>query len=213
MSFFVFKLIFAVIALALLVVAGFIVRNHRRGRQAVNPATARPPEPKAARLKMPSLAKKAPDPAPEEPATPRRRQLHSFAEAEKTAAEEAAAPQAEPLAEIESDAAEPAVPQPIDEPADEGYDFTDHYADDYAQAVLGRLEQAFEALQAGEMALPAYRERVRAEQVAVEQRIAALEREIESDELDAALAARESVRWCLDWADAQAGEQANDPAR
>jgi hypothetical protein len=78
---------------------------------------------------------------------------------------------------------------------------------DYGQAVLDRLEEAFEALQAGEIALEAYRTRVLAEQAAVEARIAVLQTDVESDELDAALAAQESVRWCLDWADEQAGPQ------
>ncbi|MBW8753871.1 MAG: hypothetical protein JF595_06930 [Sphingomonadales bacterium] len=204
MPFFVFKLVFAAIALALLVVAGLIARNFWRKRQPQAPATDGGAEPKPAKLgklAMPGLSKRTPEPEPEAPAPPRRRQLHSFAEAEKSAAEAEAMPLPQPDNEPEGEpeAEFAAEPEAAETPAAPEAD--------YGQAVLDRLEQAFEALQAREITLEAYRTRVLAEQSAVEARVAVLQADVESDELDAALAARESVRWCLDWADEQAGPQ------
>ncbi|HEX8055531.1 MAG TPA: hypothetical protein VF481_02620, partial [Novosphingobium sp.] len=59
----------------------------------------------------------------------------------------------------------------------------------------------------GEISLADYRQRIEAEHAAVEARIAALQPAGESAELDAALAAQESVQWCLDWAEEQAGAE------
>ncbi|MEJ5978171.1 hypothetical protein WG901_16075 [Novosphingobium sp. PS1R-30] len=74
---------------------------------------------------------------------------------------------------------------------------------DYDQAVLGRLEEAFEALQAGEITIETYRQHILAEAATVDARVAMLEAEGDSADLQAALVAQESVRWCLDWANDQ----------
>lgn len=156
------------------------------------------------------LFKKEPAPEPEAPSPlARRRQLTSFAEAEDVAG----APVSQEAA-ILSDAAFPPnlAPEPADpvaHPEIDADDFEDAEfqedgpRNDYAQAVLGRLETAFDALQSGELSLATYRERLLAEQAAVELRIDELAPEAAGDALDTALAARESVRWCLDWADEQ----------
>lgn len=182
MSFVILQLGLAALAVALIVVAVLIVREMRRRRG--------PQGPKPAREARARLMRKAPPEAePEEVAPPRRRQLHAIVElARSEGAPESAPPAAN---DTEAEAANPAPGEP----------------DDYAQAVLGRLELAFEALQAGEITLDTYRAQVLAEQGAVDRRVAELEGEYESDALDAALAARESVRWCLDWADEQRDQE------
>jgi hypothetical protein len=73
--------------------------------------------------------------------------------------------------------------------------------------VLARLEAAFEALQGGEITLDTYAERLGEENAAVEQRIAELGDQGDPGAVEAALAARESVRWCLDWAEEQRVEE------
>jgi len=210
MSFLLFKLLFAGVVIALLLVAGLIVRSLRRKRQGAAP----PPQQTAPQQAAParSFASRRQKPAaedeaePAEPAAPRRRQLKTFADAERVLVEPGLL--AEPIAPTETAPPPESEPEPAAvaeaeaEPADEPADTA---GSDYGQVVLDRLEQAFEALQAGEIALPAYRARVAAEEAEVEQRIAVLQKDVESDELDAALAARESVRWCLNWADEQAG--------
>lgn len=211
MSFFVFKLLFAALALGLLVVFGLIARNlwRKRARRSPPPARETPPRaPKSPPRQKPRPGRKAmgPAPAPEAPPPVRRRQLQSFAEAERRETE-AAAPPPQPVAESEP---APAAPPPLTAeppppampeaaappPPDEAYD----------QVVLARLEDAFEALQAGAITLATYRTRVLAEQAAVEQRIAALEVSGSAEALEAALTARASVRWCLDWAAEQDGQ-------
>ena len=221
MSFMVFQLVFAVIALALVVVAGLIVRQIvRKGRNA--PKAPREAQPKAAALRMPSLGRKAakPEPEPDTPAPARRRQLHSFAEAERSAAEAEAVVLPVPASEPEAaepvayEAQPPAASERRYETAPEtGQDIQleaegmTEQALDYSEAVLGRLEEAFEDLQDEDITLGDYRERVLAELAAVEHRIAALQLHGASADLDAALVARDSVRWCLDWADDQASLQ------
>ncbi len=208
MSFLLFKLLFAGVVIALLLVAGLIVRNLRHKRQGAAPPLqqtapqqAAPARSFASRRQKPAAEDEA---EPAEAAPPRRRQLKTFADAERVLVEPALL--AEPIAPTETaPPPEPeAVPAAEAESADEPADAA---GGDYGQVVLDRLEQAFEALQAGEIPLSTYRARVTAEQVEVEQRIAVLQNDVESDELDAALAARESVRWCLNWADEQAGSQ------
>lgn len=177
MSFTLFMLLYIVVAIALLAVIGVILRNFRRKRQekAQSPRTQEGAgERRAPKTKLAATAV----PEPETPPPPRRRQLQSFATAEKAASET------------------PTVADTIAAPtADDG---------DYAQAVLGRLENAFDRLQADAITLDAYRAEVLAEQAAIEQRIAALRPGGDGPEMDAALAAQESARWCLDWADEQA---------
>lgn len=209
MSFLLFKLLFAGVVIALLLVAGLIVRSLRRKRQgAAPPPQQTAPQQAAPARSFASRRQKSEEEAePAEPAPPRRRQLKTFADAERVLVEPGLL--AEPIAPTE--AAPPPEPEQEPEPAAvaEAEPADDEPADtagsDYGQIVLDRLEQAFEALQAGEITLPTYRARVVAEEAEVEQRIAALQKDVESDELDAALAARESVRWCLNWADEQAG--------
>lgn len=180
MSFFMFQLIFAGLAIVLLVVGGLIVRELRR--RSASPK-ARPTPTKAARPRKPRAARTAPEPEPESPPPPRRRQLQSFVENERSEQAEADGPA--PATE-----APPAPPEA-----------------DYSQAVLARLEAAFDRLQAGELALDDYRDRLLGEQAAIEERIALLHDGGDDSgggaELEAALAARESVRWCLDWVDEQ----------
>lgn len=229
MSFMVFQLLFAVVAVALVVVAVLIVRQLAAKRQSSESLPSEfaaseipsPPlaEPQAPKLRIPGLGRKAPEREPEadEPLPPRRRQLHSFAEAERNAAEadavvlpvlepEAEAePEVEPEQMAQTDLAPQFEAEPEEAPAAELE--AEHMTDealDYSEAVLGRLEEAFEELQGGEITLATYRERMQAEQAAVEARVAALQPGGESAELDAALAARDSVLWCLDWAEEQA---------
>lgn len=226
MSFMVFQLLFAVLALGLLVVAGLIVRQIVRKRPSAQAAIELAPpseaEPRAPKLRMPSLRKQAaePDPEPEAPLPVRRRQLNSFAEAERSAAEADAVVLPVPVCEpditeptsngpdlpAEPETAFETAPKPAGESAPE-VEATTEQALDYGEAVLGRLEEAFEDLQDEEISLGTYRERVLAEQAAVERRIAALQPGGDSADLDAALVARESVRWCLDWAEEQVGVQ------
>lgn len=175
MSNLVFQLVFATLAVAL-VAAALIVRRRR--------AAARPPE-------------MLPEEQPEAEAPVRRRQFQSFV-AQEQQAEATEVPPAVPEAAT----------QPLPEPANESglspeSDLSPE--PDLSEAVMGRLEAAFEALQAGEITLGAYRERIEAEEAVLDRRIAALGSRAGEPELDAALAARESVRWCLGWADEQAG--------
>lgn len=72
---------------------------------------------------------------------------------------------------------------------------------DYGQAVLDWLEEGFAALEAGDITLDTYREALQAEADAIDERVAALEAAGDDAELEITLGARESVRWCLDWAD------------
>ena len=209
MSFMVFQLLFALVALALVAVLVIVVRQLARKRQSSGDASSEPPAPR-----MPGLGRKAAQPEPEaDGAAPmRRRQLQSFAAAERSAAEADAV--VLPMLEPETEAAPEIEPvpdvAPIAEPeaAFAAEPETEHGTEealDYAEAVLGRLEEAFEDLQDDEITLNAYRERMQAERAAVEVRIAALQPAGASAELDAALAARDSVLWCLDWAEKQAG--------
>lgn len=233
MSFLVFQLIFAAVALALVAVVVLLVRQFVARRQAreagvgeVQPAFVAEPQPRF------GLGRKAAEPEPEAvadaPPVARRRQLHSFAEAERVAAEADAvalpvlepemkaepAFEAEPITQIavEEVPLEQAATEPMAEPEEapstelDAGDMTDA-ALDYSEAVLGRLEEAFESLQGGELTLAAYRQRVEAEHAAVEARISALQHAGESADLDAALAAQESVQWCLDWAEEQANAE------
>jgi hypothetical protein len=208
MSFALFLLIYAAIAIALVAVVWLILREVRRKRlDKVQPL--RPPEPRdrpAPKVRLPARRKTTAEPEPETPPPPRRRQLQTFADAEKAAAEHQsidAVPEPNaPDAPGDADA----VPEP---------DTPDAVADadvpvipvetetDYAQAVLDRLEDVFERFQAGDITLDAYRAEVQAEQAAIDQRIAALDHDPDSAAMAAALAARESARWCLDWADEQ----------
>ena len=224
MSFMVFQLLFALVALALVVIAVIVVRQLAAKRRLGEQASSEPELPGAAEARAPKLrmglGRKAPEPEPEaeEEAPVRRRQLHSFAEAERTAAEADAVvlPVLEPVVEPE---AEPApAPEPVLEasfaPEAEAEPEEEHSAEfeaehttyealDYGEAVMGRLEEAFEDLQAGDITLDAYRQRMQSERAAVEARIAALQPAGDSAELDAAQAAHDSVLWCLDWAEEQ----------
>jgi hypothetical protein len=179
MSFLLFKLLFAAIGFGLLVVSALILRQLRRGRAPSAPKPLAEPRP-GARLRTPRVQKTAAEPEPEAPPPPRKRQLRSLSEVERLAAEDA----------------EPAT---AEAPAADDEDLN--------QVVLARLETAFDRLQAGQITLEAYREDLLAEQARVEQRIAALRPAGESEALNAALAAQESVRWCLDWAKEQGARQ------
>jgi hypothetical protein len=218
MSFMVFQLLFALVALALVVIAVIVVRQLAAKRRLGEQALSEPELPGAAEAKAPKLrmglGRKAPEPEPEaeEAAPPRRRQLHSFAEAERTAAEAdavvlpvlepAVEPEAEPVLEASFAPAAEAEPEAEHSAEFEAEHMTDE-ALDYGEAVMGRLEEAFEDLQAGDITLDAYRQRMQSERAAVEARIAALQPAGDSAELDAAQAAHESVLWCLDWAEEQ----------
>lgn len=184
MSFFVFQLGFAALVIALIVVAVLILRQMRR--------RGGPRAPKPAREARAPLVRETPsEPEPVDHAPARRRQLQAIV----AQARSEAGPEPQPEPEI--------APAPANDTEAEDASYPEIEPDDYAQAVLGRLELAFEALQTGEITLDTYRARVLAEENAVSRRVAELQGEYESDELDAALAARESVRWCLDWADEQ----------
>lgn len=161
----------------------------------------------------------APSQAEAAPAAPtRRRQLQSFVDTEwdtppEPMPEATAAPQSgpepepEPFAPLVADftpvAAEPFAEPLPPAPVEAESEHVPAALPDYDQAVLGRLEEAFEALQAGEITLDTYRERILAEEAAVDRRVAMLEAEGDSADLQAALVAQESVRWCLDWANDQ----------
>jgi hypothetical protein len=223
----VFQLLFALVAVAMVVVVVVVLwqlASKRRSGEQASSEHARVAEPKAPKLRMPSLGRKAPEPEPEsdEPAPVRRRQLHSFAEAERSAAEAdavvlpvlepemEAAPEVEPVAEHVAEVepiAEPATAVEAEPESELEAEHRTGEALDYSEAVLARLEEAFEDLQDGEITLAAYRERMQAEQAAVEARVAALQPAGDSAELDAALAARDSVLWCLDWAEEQASAE------
>lgn len=181
MSFFVFELIFAGLALGLLVIVFFIMRQLRRDREAKAGSAPVQAKPAVAKPRLPSLGRKPPEPEPEPGPPPvRKRQLRSLSEVERDAAEEV---------KVEADEAEapPAEPVGAEPPK-------------FNQRVLARLEAVFERLQAEEISLDAYVAQVLAEQAEVDQRIAALRAAGDSTELDEALAAQQSVRWCLDWA-------------
>lgn len=207
MSYLVFQLMFAALAVALAVVAALIVREVRK-RRAVDRPSEEHAETEAPQPRKVGLGRRAASPAPAE-APARRRQLQSFVEQER----QAEGMEAPPIAPE-------AAAQPLPEPANEtGLEDTPDSGPepdlasesdlgpepDLDRAVMGRLEAAFEALQAGEITLDAYRERIEAEEAALDRRIATLGSSAGEPELDAALAARESVRWCLGWADEQAG--------
>lgn len=233
MSFLVFQLIFAAVALALVVVVVLLVRQMMTKRQAREGGASEAPsalvvEPQPRFGLGRKVAEQEPEPAADAPQPARRRQLHSFAEAERVAAEADAVVlpvlepemkaepefEAEPITQVavEEVVAEEAAAEPMTEPEEtpltelDAEDMTGA-ALDYSEAVLGRLEEAFESLQNGEVTLAAYRQRIEAEHAAVEARIAALRPAGESAELDAALAAQESVQWCLDWAEEQANAE------
>lgn len=193
----IFELAFASVALGLLAVVVLIVRNLRRKRAA--PAEAKP---KGVKPDMPGKSVQAAGPESDIPPQQRRRQLRSLSEVEQSEAEAVVAaeptaelPAAEPVA-AEAPAVEPAV-APIAEPT-AGEDPT--VEDGYAEAVLAQLEAAFERLEAQEITLDTYTAQLVAEQSAVDRRIADLRAHGTSEELEQALAAAESVRWCLDWA-------------
>jgi hypothetical protein len=175
MPFLVFELIFAALVVGLLVVAVMIVRQIRHDRQAKARPAPREPKPAAAVPRRPGLRRKVAEPEPE-PAAPvaRKRQLRSLSEVERETAEEDGPPA-------------PAAPE----------------VRNFSQRVLARLEGAFERFSAGEISLDAYKALVLAEQEEVDQRIAVLRAAGGSPDLDEALAAKESVRWCLEWADEQ----------
>lgn len=219
MPFFAFKLLFAALALILLVLLVFIARQAWRKRPSPPPAATRPGA-KAPQQRV-GLGRKTPAnpvPDPATPPPPRRRQLASFAASEREAAEADAvtlpsvtAAMAEepdiegnsqaqaahaPEPEINADMATTAIVAetselPVPKPAE------------FERAVLGRLESAFDAFQAGDVTLDGYRARVLAEEGEVERQIAHHQAKGDAYELEAAIAARESVRWCLDWADEQ----------
>jgi hypothetical protein len=174
MPFILFQLLFAAVAIALAVVLFLIVRRLRNDRE---PPALIPREPKpASRPRLPALGRKAAEPPPA-PAPPpaRKRQLRS-------------------LSEVERDTAKADDPGDAPPPAAE---------EDFGQGVLARLEAAFERFEAGAVSLDGYTALVRAEQARVDRRIAALQPGGPSALLDDALTARDSVRWCLAWADEQ----------
>jgi hypothetical protein len=198
MPFLAFELIFGFVAIALVALTGLIVREIRRKRRADSQRLAdAPAEPEPAKASRAPLEKAAaPEPQSENPSAPRRRQLASFAEAaaDETRlelAEVATALPSAPSVAIGSDA-EGLAPTVVDDRTE------------YDLVVLARLEEAFEALQAGTLSLEAYMERLQAEAAEIEQRLAALGDDGDPGERDAARAAQESVHWCLDWAHEQA---------
>jgi hypothetical protein len=185
MSFAVFMLIYVGIAIAFLAVAWRILRDLRRKRGDAAPKP-RPAERerRAPKVTFPALRKAAaPEPQPEAPPPPRRRQLHSFAEAEKAASEPEMPPPASDAAAADASVADEA---------------------NHPEALLHRLEIAFDRLQSGEITLEAYRTEVTAELAEIERRIATLGDDPQGAEMAAALAEQESARWCLEWADKQA---------
>jgi hypothetical protein len=234
MSFFVLKLVFAALVVGLLVIAALILRQMQRKRQGQAPA----PQPAALPRESPPttdgplqrgsfLSKKKavaePEPEPEEAPILRRRQLATFAEDERSAAQAEAEALGLPIAErprhasvelepeLEPGPEAPAVfaaeaPAPELAGADAA-DLSEPEAAAFDQFVMNRLEAAFDALQAEDISLDAYRDLVLAEQDAVERHIAHHQDTGDECELEAGLAARESVRWCLDWADERRGAQ------
>jgi hypothetical protein len=189
MQFIILEIVFAAIALALVVVVVLIVRQLRRDRHAKRdamPREAKPtPEAIAPRPRAFGLGRKTAETEPEPGPPPvRKRQLRTLSEIERDAADE--------------------MPEQVEaEPADDGADF--------GPGVLARLEAAFERYQANEIALDDYTALVLAERGAVDRRIAALNPAGASAELDEALKAQESVRWCLKWAEEQrTGEGQSD---
>jgi hypothetical protein len=175
MPFILFQLLFAAVAIALAIVLFLIMRRLRNDREP--PALIlREPKP-ASRPRLPALGRKAAEPPPA-PAPPpaRKRQLRSLSEVERDTAAQDDGP---------GDAPPPAAEE------------------DFGQGVLARLEAAFEQLEAGAVSLDGYAALVRAEQAHVDRRIAALQPGGPSALLDDALTARDSVRWCLAWADEQ----------
>ena len=209
MSFLTLQLLFVALALGLLAALGILVVRLRRRRQHQTPAAQTKPASKAASEPKPrkTFAARQAEPEPEFDVTMpvRRRQLNTFAEDERIAAQadalglpmpepdepEPEAPEPEPL--------EPVTPEPVEPETSEA-----DAMPDFEQLVLGRLEAAFDALQAGNITLAAYRDLVVEEGEAVERHIARHRETGDEIKLEAALAARESVRWCLDWADEQA---------
>jgi hypothetical protein len=223
MSSLVFELVSAVVGIGFLAVLAFIVRELRRKRptEAQEPSTRPETEPALKGAMGPRLAwkKKASEAEPEpfEPPAPRRRQLASFAEAAAAEAEQAERETLVVLPEVPLAQARPCETAPADlsraetgllevadVPAPEG---CANQGSDFEETVLARLEDAFDALQSGALTLEAYEACVRAAQAEVEQRIAELSDDTDPTALDAALAARESVRWCLDWAKEHSQQQ------
>jgi hypothetical protein len=135
----------------------------------------------------------------DEPAVP------GYGEAAFDAHPEAALIETPPVAPIEADVAAPASAY-LDSPNPESFDNPDPDwpdASSFEQTILAQLETEFEALQAGEIALDAYRARILALQATVEAHVAQHQQSGDEIALEGGLAARESVRWCLDWADEQ----------
>jgi hypothetical protein len=203
MSFAVIKLIFGAIAVALLVVLFLVWRQLRGGRPSAAPAAS-----EASGTKLSKLRKAAPttaEPRPEAgPAPVRRRQLASFAEDERIASADDERPGAATASPVEPPAPvieEP--PAPVELSPEPMLEASSSDEQPFDEAVLARLESAFEAYQAGEMTLEAYAERLHGEQAVVDRRIEALGSEGQPAELEAARAAQESVRWCLDWVNEQ----------
>jgi hypothetical protein len=205
MPFLVFKLVFVALAAALLAILLLVGMRIWRARQSKAVETAG--ESRVAELAsaVSALAETAAQPEAEalSPAPMRRRQLQSFAENERLA-EEAEAAALLPLAPTEPG---PAPAEAGGEASEPQQAYLPEQESEFDAAVLARLEEAFDALQSGEISLEAYRERLLAEQATVEERVAVLETGGDSEELDAALAAQESVEWCLNWAAEQEAPQ------
>lgn len=212
MSFFVLKLVIAALVIGLLAIAALILRQTRRKRQSGSGIESLPPAAKAS-AKAPKAPKRKaaeqPEPEPDTPPIARRRQLTSFAESERSLAQAEAealglpiADRAEPEPDLFAPEPEPE-PEPLiaDAPPPEPAAHSEPDQPEFDQIVMDRLEAAFEALQAEEISLDAYRELVLAEEAAVEEHIAHHQETGDEIALEAGLAARESVRWCLDWAD------------
>ena len=221
MPYFAFKMLFAALALGLLVVMILIARQTWRQRQA---RACRPREKatREARTVKPraGLGRKnptAPIPEPAEPPPARRRQLASFATSEREAAQAQADALSLPTAGNDRADEDGGAPMPQVEPQPEPELEPERVAETaieadapmltasapaaFEQAVLERLELAFEAFQSGEVSLDGYRARVLAEESGVERQIARHQADGDEYELEGAIAAREAVRWCLDWAD------------
>ncbi|MDR2858634.1 MAG: hypothetical protein LBV50_12435 [Novosphingobium sp.] len=72
---------------------------------------------------------------------------------------------------------------------------------DFSAGVLARLERVFEHLRAEEITLAEYVLEVQGEQADIAAHLTALyARDADPAVIDDAIAARDAVRWCLDWA-------------
>jgi hypothetical protein len=169
MPFIIFKLLFAALALGLLVVVAMTVREIWRKRLARTLASPRKAATASAGDKPAKLGLQSWSSAEPEP------ELGSRLPPKRQVVDQA----------LEPPAAEPPVGK-VD--------------GDFHQVMLGRLEVAFDRLEAGEITLDAYGALLLTEQAAADRRIVAARSGGAAAALEHAMAARDAVLWCRDWA-------------